>query len=130
MGSWPYSTAFNHAVAIHITNTTTITVLRPIYRSTCISRHLQLKTGGSAGAKFYCPHALDDGTQHIWIREKKLEFSTVSTTLSLYLIHITNTVRHTVLVAYITLNKTACHTVLVICIRYRDITHITLLVAQ
>jgi len=26
------------------------------------------------GAKFYCPHALADGKQHIWIREKTLEF--------------------------------------------------------
>ena len=34
------------------------------------------------GAKFYCPHALADGKQHIWIREKTLEFSTVLSTLS------------------------------------------------
>jgi len=27
------------------------------------------------GAKFYCPHALADGNQHIRIREKTLEFS-------------------------------------------------------
>jgi len=37
------------------------------------------------GAKFYCPHALVGGNQHIQIREKMLEFSsTVSPTLSLY----------------------------------------------
>jgi len=35
------------------------------------------------GAKFYCPHALVDGTQYIQIREKMLEFSsTVLSTLS------------------------------------------------
>jgi len=34
------------------------------------------------GAKFYCPHALADGKQHIWIKEKTLEFSTVLSTLS------------------------------------------------
>ena len=27
------------------------------------------------GAKFYCPHALTDGNQRIWIRERTLEFS-------------------------------------------------------
>ena len=58
--------------------TTTTTVLRPIYKSTCISQHLQLRTG----AKFYCPHAF----QHIQIREKTLKFSsTVLSTLSSYL---------------------------------------------
>ena len=37
-----------------------------------------------AGAKFYCPHAHADSNQHIWIREKTLEFSsTVLFTLSL-----------------------------------------------
>jgi len=37
------------------------------------------------GAKFYCPHALDDGNQCIWIREKTLKFSSVVLdTLSLY----------------------------------------------
>jgi len=29
------------------------------------------------GAKFYCPHALADGNERIWIREKMLEFSSV-----------------------------------------------------
>jgi len=29
------------------------------------------------GAKLYCPHALADGIQYIWIREKTLELSTV-----------------------------------------------------
>jgi len=35
------------------------------------------------GAKFYCPHALAEGNQHIRIQEKMLEFSsTVLSTLS------------------------------------------------
>jgi len=35
------------------------------------------------GAKFYCLHALANGKQRIWIREKMLEFSsTVLSTLS------------------------------------------------
>jgi len=38
------------------------------------------------GAKFYCPHALADGKQHVWIMQKTLEFSsTVLSTLSPYL---------------------------------------------
>ena len=37
---------------------------------------LQLWTGGFVGAKFYCPHALADSNQRIWIIEKTLvEFS-------------------------------------------------------
>jgi len=37
------------------------------------------------GAKFYCPHALAGGNQHIWIREKMLEFSSTElSTLSPY----------------------------------------------
>jgi len=37
------------------------------------------------GAKLCCPPALADSNQHIWIREKTLEFSsTVLSTLSLY----------------------------------------------
>ena len=41
--------------------------------------------GDFVGAKFYCPHALADGNQHIRIREKTLEFSsTMLSTLSLY----------------------------------------------
>jgi len=46
-----------------------------VYRSACVSRHLQLRTGGFFVAKFYCPHALADSIQHIQIREKMLEFS-------------------------------------------------------
>jgi len=36
--------------------------------------------------KFYCPHALADGKQHIKIREKTLDFSStgLSTANSLY----------------------------------------------
>jgi len=69
-------------------STTTTTIWRPLCRSTCVSsRHLQLRTGGFCvvGAKFYCLHALADGTQCIrW--EKTLKFSlTVLSTLSPYL---------------------------------------------
>ena len=49
----------NTLQAIHNT-TTTIVLLRSLYRSTCVSRHLQLTTD-FAGARFYCPHALADG---------------------------------------------------------------------
>jgi len=69
-------------------NNTTTTILRPLYRSTCVSRHLQLRTvlENFAGAKFYCTHALPDGDQRIRIWEKTLEFSTtVLSTLSPYL---------------------------------------------
>ena len=63
--------------------TTTTTVLRPLYRSTCVSRHFQLRTGGHfVGSKFYCPHALAGGNQRIRIREFS---STVLSTLSPYL---------------------------------------------
>ena len=69
-------------------STTTTTIWRPLCRSTCVSsQHLQLRTGGFCvvGAKFYCLHALADGTQCIrW--EKTLKFSlTVLSTLSPYL---------------------------------------------
>ena len=57
-----------------------------LYRSICISWHLQLRTGGFfVGLKLYCPHALGDGNQHIWIMKKMLEFSTVLSMLSPYL---------------------------------------------
>ena len=70
-------------------------VLRPLYRSACVSRHLQLTTGGFCWrAKFYCPHALADGNQRIQIRDKTLEFSTVLSTLSPYLAYI-HTYTHT-----------------------------------
>ena len=65
------------------TITTTTTVLQPSYRSTCISRHLQLQD--FVGAKFYWPHALAEGKQCIRIGERMLEFSsTVLSTLSPY----------------------------------------------
>ena len=35
-------------------------LLRPLYRSAYISRHLQLRTGGFCWSKFYCVHALAD----------------------------------------------------------------------
>ena len=66
--------------------TTTATILRPLYRSTCISWHLQLRTGGFCWCKVLCLHALGNGNQRIWIRDKTLEFfSTVLSTLSPYL---------------------------------------------
>ena len=40
------------------------------YGHNCISWHLQLRTGASARAKFYCLHALGDGNWHIWITKK------------------------------------------------------------
>jgi len=51
------------------TTTTTTTILRPLYRSTCVSWHLQLRTEGFVGAKFYCLHALADGNQRIRMSE-------------------------------------------------------------
>ena len=64
-------------------NNITTTVLRPLYRLTCGSRRLQLRTGYEVGAKIYCPHALADGNHHILV--SALEFSsTVLSTLSSY----------------------------------------------
>ena len=48
-------------------NTTTAIFLRPLCRSTCVSRHLQLRTRGFYCAKFYCTHALADSNQCIRI---------------------------------------------------------------
>ena len=71
---------------VRTTRTTTTIVLWQLYRSTCISRHLKLRTGGFCWCKFYCPHALAGGNQHIQITKKTLEFSsTVLSTLSQYL---------------------------------------------
>jgi len=44
-----------HLVLRAENNNTTTIVLRPLYRSTCVSQHLQLITGYLVGAKFYCP---------------------------------------------------------------------------
>jgi len=60
-----------------IVTTTTTAVLRPLYRTTCISRHPQLRTGGFCWSKVLLPHALADGSEHIRIRENTLEFSSV-----------------------------------------------------
>ena len=43
------------------TTTTTTTVLRPLYKTTCVSQHPQLKTGGSCLSKVLLPHAVADG---------------------------------------------------------------------
>jgi len=40
------------------------------------------------GANFYCPHAVVSGNQRVWIRAKTEFFSTVLSTLSLYLTYI------------------------------------------
>jgi len=66
---------------INTHNNTTTTVVRPLYRSTCISQHIQ----DFVGAKFYYPYALAHGYQRIRIKERTLEFSsTVLSTLSPY----------------------------------------------
>jgi len=57
------------------TTTDTTSASQPLYRTTAISQHPQLRTGDFAGAKFHCQHALADGNQHTGIREKMLEFS-------------------------------------------------------
>jgi len=69
--------------------TQTSTVLQQLYRLTCVSRQLQLRTGGFCWCKVYCPHAPAAGSQCIWIRVKMLAFSTtVLSTLSPYHTHI------------------------------------------
>jgi len=40
---------------------TTTTVLWPLYNTTCIRQHLQLRSGGFCWSEVYCPHALADG---------------------------------------------------------------------
>jgi len=48
------------------------TVLRPLYRSTCVSRHLQLRTESDfIGAKFYCPYALADVTLELRVNKRR-----------------------------------------------------------
>jgi len=44
------------------TTTTTTIILRPLYKTTCISRHHNEELEDFVGAKYYCPHALGDGT--------------------------------------------------------------------
>ena len=60
--------------------TTTTTHLQPLYRSTSVSQHLQLRTGGFSWCKVLLPAC----NQRIRIREKTLEFSTVLSMLSPY----------------------------------------------
>jgi len=72
-------------------NNTATTVLRPLNKSTS-SGELE----DFVGAKFYCPHALADGSQRILIMENTMEFySTVLSTLSPYLITANNTMINT-----------------------------------
>jgi len=54
---------------------TTTTILHTLYRTTCISQHLQLRTGGFCWSKVLLPACHCDGNYHIQIREKMLEFS-------------------------------------------------------
>ena len=58
---------------------TTTTILRPLYRLTCISWHPQLRTGGLCWCKVL---AGGTGNQCNRIREKMLEFSAALSTLS------------------------------------------------
>jgi len=68
---------------LYVGTTTTTTVLWPLYRSTCVSWHVQLRTGGFCWCKVLLP--LADGNQRIRIREKTLKFSsTLLYTLSPY----------------------------------------------
>ena len=64
--------------------TTITTILRPLYRSTCVSRHLQLRTRGFCWCKVLLPHTLADGNQHMWIREETMKFLNSLSTLSPY----------------------------------------------
>ena len=76
----------NILAQVDYNTTTTTTVLRPLYRSTCIRWYLQLRAAGFCWCKVLLPHALTDGNQRIQIREKTLEFFlTVLSTLSQYL---------------------------------------------
>ena len=63
---------------LHITSLSSLpynqstTRFTAIYRSTCASQHQQSRTDKDfADAKFYCPHALADGNQHIRIRQRR-----------------------------------------------------------
>jgi len=40
---------------INTATTTTTTILQPLYRKTCINRHLQLRTGGFCWSKVLLP---------------------------------------------------------------------------
>jgi len=40
-----------------------------LYRTTCVNQNPRLQLEDSAGAKFYCPHALADGKQYIQTRQ-------------------------------------------------------------
>ena len=64
--------------------TTITTILRPLYRSTCVSRHIQLRTRGFCWCKVLLPHTLADGNQHMWIREETMKFLNSLSTLSPY----------------------------------------------
>ena len=52
-----------------------MTTQPPLYRSACVSRHLQLRTGGFCRCKVFLPACPSDANQRIRTREKTLEFS-------------------------------------------------------
>ena len=58
-----------------LTSTTTTTILRPLYRTTYISRHPQLRTGGFCWSKVLLPTCPCWRQLRIQIREKTREFS-------------------------------------------------------
>ena len=59
------SCSFNKFINYLLNTTATATVLWPLNRSTCVSRHLQLRTGGLYWCKVYWPRALADGN-YFW----------------------------------------------------------------
>jgi len=59
------------------TTTTTVVLLRPLYRTTCISRHLQLRTGGFCWSTFAAGMPLLTATSALRLGGKMLEFSSV-----------------------------------------------------
>ena len=65
---------------------TTAAVSRPLYGSTCVSRHLQWNTGGYCWCKVLLPTCLADRNQHVRTTERMLEFSSTELSkLSMYL---------------------------------------------
>jgi len=69
------------------------TVSWPLYSSTCVTWHLQLRTGGFCWCKVLLPAGLTDGNQHIPVREKMPELS--STVLSILSLYLSSVIPHT-----------------------------------
>jgi len=55
---------------MQLKTTTTTTILQQLYRSTCVSQHLKIKTGGFCWCKVLLPARLAGSNQHIQIKEK------------------------------------------------------------